>query len=352
MKKNDSERDEEDVTEQEPKLEYKKEAVAKKKTARPRMPLRSIPPRTMRDRTGCSGGSITDLPAKLLELQKRLQYVAQEVGKARGRGEDVTPKIESGGCLNIGGYELDLKNIGKSLNLGEGAQGLEKMLNTGGLGGLLKNILGNLDIEKLKEAIAEYSKSSGYEKDGKKPVIGTSIKVSQLGENPKEWTGLSGSESGIVSERNKGSGSTGLKYQKDEKRSAYEKKASSSGGGLSGGIGSINKGAGKGLGDGHTGQKIGKTVKKTSTATQPKDFKLKDIIEKELDYEIFPKGDTSYEIIVNELGVEKIDTVKYNKNEKILVINEKLKIPLKGYEIKDVLDWEYRNDVLTINLKK
>ncbi|MDP2908765.1 MAG: hypothetical protein Q8N77_03080 [Nanoarchaeota archaeon] len=339
MKEDDSKHVEDCATEQEPKLEYKKEAVAKKKTARSRMPLRSIPPRTMRDRTGCSGGSITDLPAKLLELQKRLQYVAQEVGKARERGEDVTPKIESGGCLNIGGYELDLKNIGKSLNLGEGAQGLEKMLNTGGLGGLLKNILGNLDIEKLKEAIAEYSKSSGYEKDGKKPVIGTSIKVSQLGENPKEWTGLSGSESGIVSERNKGSGSTGLKYQKG-------------GEGLGGGVGSINKGAGKGLGEGRIGQKIGKTVKKTSTATQPEDFKLKDIIEKELDYEIFPKGDTSYEIIVNELGVEKIDTVKYNKNEKILVINEKLKIPLKGYEIKDVLDWEYRNDVLTINLKK
>jgi len=337
MKKNDSEHVEDCVTEQEPKLEYQKKVVTKKKTARPRMPLRSIPPRTtMRDRTGGGRCSITDLPAKLLEVQKRLQYVAQEVEKARERGEDVTPKIESGGNLNIGGYELDLNNIGKSLNLSEGVQGLEKMLNTRGLGTLLKNILGDLDIEKLKSAVEECSKSSGYEKNDKKPVIETNIKISQLGQNPREWTGLS--ESSIVSDRNKGSGSTGLKYPK-------------SGEGLGGGVGSINKG--KGLGEGRIGQKIGKTVKKTSTSIQPKEYlKLKDIIEKELDYEIFPKGDKNYEIIVNELGVEKIDTVKYDKDEKALVINEKLRIPLKEYEIKDVLDWEYRNDVLTINLKK
>lgn len=326
------------VTEQEPKLEYKKEVVTKKKTVRPRMPLRSIPPRTtMRDRTGGGGGSIADLPAKLLEIRKRLQYVAQEVEKARERGEDVTPKIETGGNLNIGGYEIDLNDINKSLNLGKGVQGLEKMLNIGGLGGLLKNILGDLDIEKLESAVEECSKSSGYEKSGKKPVIETNIKISQLGQNPREWTGLSGSGSGIVSDRNKGSGSTGLKYQKNSK-------------GLRVGVGSINKE--KGLGEGRTGQKIGKTIKKTSTVMQPEDFKLKDIIEKELDYEIFPKGDKNYEIIVNELGVEKIDTINYNKDEKVLVINEKLKIPLKGYKIKEVLDWEYKNDVLTINLKK
>ncbi len=336
MKKNDSEHVEDCVTEQEPKLEYKKEVVTKKKTAHPRMPLRSIPPRTtMRDRTG-SSGSILDLPAKLLEIQKRLQYVAQEVEKARERGEDVTPKIETGGNLNIGGYELDLNDISKSLSSGEGVQGLEKMLNTGGLGGLLKNILGNLDIEKLKNVIEEHSKSSGYEEGSKKPVIETNIKISQLGQNPKEWTGLSGNGSGIVSDRNKGSGTTGFKYKKSGKSSG-------------GSFGSIK---GKGLGEGRIGQRIEKKAKQTSTVLPEEGLKLKDIIEKELDYEIFPKGDKNYEIVVNELGVEKIDTINYNKDEKILIINEKLKIPLKEYKIKNVLDWEYKNDVLTINLEK
>ncbi len=336
MKKDDSEHVEDYVVEQ-PKMDYKDEekVVTKKKTMRPRRPLSSIPKKE-------GGGSILDLPAKLLEIQKRLQYVAQEVEKARERGEDVTPKIETGGNLNIGGYELDLNNISKSLSSGEGLQGLEKLLNTGGLGGLLKNILGGLDIEKLKSAVEECSKSSGYEGGSKKPVIETNIKISQLGQNPKEWTGLSGSGSSIVSDRNKGSGTTGFKYQKGKSQSHYEKQAS----GLGGGIGSINKGVGR------VGQKIGKTVKKTSTILPEEGLKLKDIIEKELDYEIFPKGDKNYEIIVNELGIEKIDTINYNKDEKILIINEKLKIPLKEYKIKNVLDWEYKNDVLTINLEK
>ncbi len=332
MKEDDPEHVEDYVTEQ-PKMEYKDEekVITKKKTIRSRRPLSSIP----RGRTG-SGGSILDLPAKLLEIQKRLQYVAQEVEKARERGEDVTPKIETGGNLNIGGYELDLNNISKSLSSGEGVQGLEKMLNTEGLGGLLKNILGDLDIEKLKSAVEECSKSSGYEEGSKKPVIETNIKISQLGQNPKEWTGISGSGSGIVSDKNKGSGTTGLKYQKSGKSSG-------------GSFGSIK---GKGLGEGSTGQRIEKKAKQTFTILPEEGLKLKDIIEKELDYEIFPKGDKNYEIIVNELGVEKIDTINYNKDEKALVINEKLKIPLKEYKIKNVLDWEYKNDVLTINLEK
>ncbi len=330
MKEDDPEHVEDYVTEQ-PKMEYKDEekVITKKKTMRPRRPLSSMPKRE-------GGGSILDLPAKLLEIQKRLQYVAQEVEKARERGEDVTPKIETGGNLNIGGYELDLNNISKSLSSGEGVQGLEKMLNTGGLGGLLKNILGDLDIEKLKSAVEECSKSSGYEEGSKKPVIETNIKISQLGQNPKEWTGISGSGSGIVSDKNKGSGTTGLKYQKSGKSSG-------------GSFGSIK---GKGLGEGSTGQRIEKKAKQTFTILPEEGLKLKDIIEKELDYEIFPKGDKNYEIIVNELGVEKIDTINYNKDEKALVINEKLKIPLKEYKIKNVLDWEYKNDVLTINLEK
>lgn len=346
MEKDDIEPVEDYVTEQ-PKMEYKKNVVTKKKASCPRRGhLRSIPPRTtMRDRTG-SGGSILDLPAKLLEIQKRLQYVAQEVEKARERGEDVTPKIETGGNLNIGGYELDLNNIGKSLNLGKGAQGLEKILNTEGLGGLLKDLLGNLDLEKLKSSIEEYSKSSGYEKNGKKPVIETNIKISQLGQNPREWTGLSGSGSGIVSDRNKGSGTTGLKYQKGGKKNSYEQGTSSLG------IGSINKGMGKGLGEGCTGQKIEKTRKTSQTMQLKEDLELKDIIEKEPDYEVFPKGDKNYEIIVNDLRLERIDTVKYDKDQNTLVINERLKIPLKEYKIGKVLDWEYRNNILTVNLKK
>lgn len=330
MKEDNPEHVEDYVTEQ-PKMEYKdeKKVITKKKTMRPRRPLSSMPKRE-------GGGSILDLPAKLLEIQKRLQYVAQEVEKARERGEDVTPKFETGGNLNIGGYELDLNNISKSLSSGEGVQGLEKMLNTEGLGGLLKNILGNLDVEKLKNVIEEHSKSSGYEEGSKKPVIETNIKISQLGQNPKEWTGISGSGSGIVSDKNKGSGTTGLKYQKSGKSSG-------------GSFGSIK---GKGLGEGNIVQRIEKKVKKTSTILPEENLKLKDIIGKELDYEIFPKGDKNYEIIVNELGVEKIDTIKYNKDEKALVINEKLKIPLKEYKIKNVLDWEYKNDVLTINLEK
>lgn len=313
--------------------------ITKRRTVIRRRPLSSIPKTTMRGRTE-DKGSILDLPAKLLEIQKRLQYVAQEVEKARERGEDVTPKIETGGNLNIGGYELDLNNISKSLSSGEGAQGLEKMLNTEGLGGLLKNILGGLDIEKLKSAVEECSKSSGYEGSGKKPVIGTSIKISQLGENPRAWTGLSGSGAGIVSDKNKGSGSTGIKYQKGGKKNSYESKTS----GLS--IGSINKEAGR------TGQKIEKTRKTYPTMPLKEDLKLKDLVEKELDYQVFPKGDKNYEIIVNDLCLENIDLVKYDKDQNTLVINEKLKIPLKGYKIEKVLDWEYRNNILTINLKK
>lgn len=73
MKEDDSEHVEDYVVEQ-PKMEYKDEekVVTKKKTMRPRRPLSSIPKKE-------GGGSILDLPAKLLEIQKRLQYVAQEV---------------------------------------------------------------------------------------------------------------------------------------------------------------------------------------------------------------------------------------------------------------------------------
>lgn len=344
MKKNDSKHVEDCATEQEPKLEYKKKVVTKKKTARPRMPLRSIPPRTtMRDKTGGCRGSIMDLPAKLLEIQKRLQYVAQEVEKARERGECVTPKIETGGNLNIGGHELNLNDISKSLKSSEGVPGLEKMLNIGGLGGLLKNILGDLDIEKLKNAVEKYSKSSGYEESSKKPVIETNIKISQLDQNPKEWTGLSGA--GTIADRNKGSGTTGLKYQKNNNQSYYKNAPESSGS-----IGRINQ---RDLGTGSRGQKIEKTARKIPATTQPKEvFKLDNIIEKEFNYEILPKGDKNYEIIVNDLGIEKVNTITYDQSENVLVVNERLKIPLKEYKGKNILGWEYRNDVLTINLEK
>jgi len=315
--------------------------ITKRKTMIRRRPLSSMPKTTMRGRTD-NKGSILDLPEKLLEIQKRLQYVAQEVEKARERGEDVTPKIESGGCLNIGGHELDLNDLSKSLNLNDSTKGLEKMLNLGGLGDLLKNILGGLDVEKLKTILEEYSKSNSYDKSGKKPVVETSVKINQLGENPREWTGLHGGGAGIVSEKNKGSGSTGLKYPKGKSQSHYEKQAS----GLGGGIGSINKGSGR------TGQKIEKIRKTFSSVQLEEDLKLKDIIEKEFDYEIFSKGDKNYEIIVNDLCVEKVDKINYDKDQNMLVINERLKIPLKEYKIGKVLDWEYRNNILTINLER
>ena len=310
--------------------------------------LRSIPPRTtMRDRTGESG-SIADLPAKLKELQNRLQYVGQEVEKAKERGEDVTPKIESGGCLNIGGQELDLNDIGKSFNLGEGAQGLEKMLKIDGLGGLFKNILGN--VEELKTAMEGYQKSTeGYgESKGKGPVIQTNIKVNQLGQDPKEWTGLTGSGASGVSEKTKGSGTTGFLYQKGNKTTSYTKKPSNS----SLGIGGINKGTSKGLGEGSQGQMMEKKVKKSPATNHQKDMKLQNRVDSEMDYDMFPKGDKGYEMVMDGLGVEKVDNITYDSEKNQLLINGNLEIPLKDHKIGKVSDWEYRNNVLVVNLEK
>ncbi|MCG2718908.1 MAG: hypothetical protein L6408_08780 [Nanoarchaeota archaeon] len=314
----------------------------------PKKRLISIPPRTtMRDRTGYSG-SITDLPAKLLELQKRLTYINQEVEKAKERGEDVTPKLESGGCLNIGGQELDLNDISKSLNLGEGAQGLEKMLKIDGLGSLFKNLLEN--VEGLKTTMEGYQESTGgYGKSKSKgPVIQTNIKVNQLGQDPKEWTGLSGSGAPGVSDRTKGSGTTGSVYQKGQKPTSYTKKPSSS----SSGIGGINKGTQRGLGEGSQGQIIEKKVKKRPAINPQKGIQLQNIVDQDIDYDMFPKGDNGYEMIVNGLGVEKVDKIDYDSRKNQLLKNGNLKIPLKDHKIGKVLDWEYRNNVLMIKLEK
>lgn len=297
------------------------------------------------------GGSLADLPERLGEIKKRLQYVAQEVHKAQERGEDITPEVETGGNVNIGGYELDLSNLTKALPLGEGTEDLEKVLDTLGLGGLL----GNLDLKELLTKAGEYAESSSGDEGGGKPVVRTEIKVSQLGEDPREWTGLSGPEAGAIPKEYRGSGATGSLYKKGTKQATPKGRASSPASRGSGaGIGSIARRGNQGTGS--TGQKIekkrGAAPVNMRQPLQPREgLGLEDSIGSEVEYDIFQKEDKRYEMIVSGLGIEAIDSVRYDREKGWLVVNEEVEILLEDQRLKKVLDWGYRNGILTINLE-
>lgn len=319
-----------------------------------RRKLRSIPPGTaMRDRTG-GESSLADLPERLEELKKRLQYVAQEVQKARERGEDVTPEIETGGNVNIGGYELNLGKLTEALSSGEGSGGLENALDSLGLGGLLKGLLGNLDLGELLAKAGEYAESSGHEGSGKEPVVRTEITIRELGEHPKEWTGLSGPGAGTVQKEYAGSGTTGSLYNKGENASRG-RASSPAPRGSGGGVGSIARRGSQGTGS--TGQKIVKTGRAAPVGVgQPPHpsggMGLEDAMGSEVDYDIFQTGDKRYEVIVSGLVTEAVDSVQYDREKSSLVVNGEVEILLEGYRLEKVLDWEYKNGILTIGVEE
>lgn len=326
----------------------------KSKTTVVRRRLRAAPPRTaMRDRTG-EGGSLADLPERLWEIKKRLQYVAQEVQKARERGEDVTPEIETGGNVNIGGYELNLGKLTEALSSGEGSGGLENALDSLGLGGLLKGLLGNLDLGELLAKAGEYAESASGGEDGKKPVVRTEIKVSQLGEDPREWTGLSGA--GTAQKEYAGSGTTGSLYNKGEKPAASRGRTSSPAPRGSGGsMGSIARRGSQGTGS--TGQKIAKKggaapVEVGQQLYSSGGMGVEDANGSEVDYDIFQTGDRRYEVIVSGLVTEAVDSVQYDREKSSLLVNGKVEILLEGYTLEKVLDWKYKNGILTIGVEE
>lgn len=304
----------------------------------------------MRDRTG-GESSLADLPERLEELKKRLQYVAQEVQKARERGEDVTPDITSGGNVNIGGYELDLGNLTEALSSGEGSGGLKNAL---GLVGLLKGLLGNLDLEELLAKAGEYAESSGHEGSGKEPVVRTEITIRELGEHPKEWTGLSGPGAGTVQKGYAGSGTTGSLYNKGENASRG-RTSSSAPRGSGGSMGSIARRGSQGSGS--TGQKIVKTGGAAPVGLgQPlhpsEGMGVEDANGSEVDYDIFQTGDRRYEVIVSGLVTEAVDSVQYDREKSSLLVNGKVEILLEGYTLEKVLDWKYKNGILTIDVEE